>query len=558
MKCFQCQFENPQGARFCNACGSGLDPACPACEKVNPTGSRFCNQCGSKLEPVQASAGSAVSANHLSKPLAPQSLDQPSPQTAIGERKHVSVLFSDLSGYTAISRRLDPEEVKEMMGRIFGEIAAVIDKYGGFVEKYVGDAVMALFGVPVAHEDDPIRAVKTALEIHRVIRSISPEFEDRVGRPLLMHTGIYTGLVVTGELNVGRGTHGVLGDTINMAARLSSQAAADDILVGQETFNQSVGHFHFENLKPINVKGRENPVQIFKVLSSTEIPRKIHRFQGLRSKLIARQVELHLLGEAVHKAQNGHGSILTICGNAGTGKSRLLEEFKASLDPDQIQWYEGQCFPYAQNIPYFPIIDLLNRALHIEESDPPDLVQQKIETTLGLIDEKKDKIIPYVGSLYNLSYPELEDISPDIWRLQFQKAINKIVALVARRALTVVCLEDLHWADPSSLDLIRFLLADFYHPVIILCVHRPRITLFSSHQIQSLGSRYQEIRLHDLSSSETTAMVKSLLQTPAIPPGMKRFLHDKVEGNPFYIEEMINSLTEEGTLVNEDGGLGAE
>ena len=165
---------------------------------------------------------------------------------------------------------------------------------------------------------------------------------------------------------------------------------------------------------------------------------------------------------------------MSICGNAGTGKSRLMEEFKASLDPDQVQWFEGQCFPYSQNIPYFPIIDLLNRALHIEESDPPELVQEKIETAFALIDEKKDKIVPYVGSLYNLSYPELEGISPDIWRLQFQKAINKVVALVARRALTIICLEDLHWADPSSLELIRFLLTDFLHPVLILCVLRPR------------------------------------------------------------------------------------
>jgi len=202
MKCPKCQFENPEGAKFCNECGSKLQLACPECGKVNPTGSKFCNECGERLERA------------VEKEKAVPEVE--------GERKHVTVLFSDLSEYTTMSERLDPEEVKEITSRIFEEIALVVTRYEGFIEKYVGDAVMALFGVPKAHEDDPIRAIRAAREIHELVDSMSPEVAKSIGRPISMHTGINTGLVVTGEVDMEKGTHGVVGDTINLASRLQT------------------------------------------------------------------------------------------------------------------------------------------------------------------------------------------------------------------------------------------------------------------------------------------------------------------------------------------------
>ena len=202
MKCPKCQFENPEGDKFCNECGSKLQLACPECGKVNPTGSKFCNECGERLERAVET-------------------EKAVPEVE-GERKHVTVLFSDLSGYTTMSERLDPEKVKEITSRIFEEIALVVTRYEGFIEKYVGDAVMALFGVPKAHEDDPIRAIRAAREIHELVDSMSPEVEKSIGRPISMHTGINTGLVVTGEVDMEKGTLGVAGDTINLASRLQT------------------------------------------------------------------------------------------------------------------------------------------------------------------------------------------------------------------------------------------------------------------------------------------------------------------------------------------------
>jgi integrase/recombinase XerD len=241
------------------------------------------------------------------------------------------------------------------------------------VEKFVGDAVMVLFGVPKAHEDDPIRAIKVAREIHELVDALSPEVEKRIERPISMHTGINTGLVVTGEVDMERGTHGVAGDTINVASRLSSLAKKGEILVSPNTYRQAERHFTFESLGPTKVKGKVELIQVYKLLSAKQKPVTVHRLSGLRAELIGRKVEMAQLGEAVEKLRDGKSSIFSICGDAGTGKSRLVDEFRATLDLEEIQWLEGHAYAYSQNIPYFPLIDLLNRVFQIEEGDLPGI-----------------------------------------------------------------------------------------------------------------------------------------------------------------------------------------
>jgi class 3 adenylate cyclase len=343
MKCPKCQAENPETKKFCRKCGGKLLLSCPQCGAEILPDDHFCGECGQNLKGAVETEESAPALE--------------------GERKHVTVLFSDLSGYSAMSEKLDPEEVKEIMSRIFGEIAQVVAKYGGFIEKFVGDAVMVLFGVPKTHEDDPVRAIRAAREIHDLIEDISPEIEKKIGQPISMHTGVNTGLVVTGEVITEKGIHGVSGDTINLASRLQGLAKAGEILVGQDTYRQAEGHFTFESLEPTMVKGNADPVQIHKVLSQKEKPVTIHRLSGLRADLVGRKAELAQLEEAVENLREGKGRIFSICGGAGTGKSRLLEEFKATFDLDRIQWLEGHAYPYSQNIPYFPLIDLLNMGI---------------------------------------------------------------------------------------------------------------------------------------------------------------------------------------------------
>ena len=231
MQCPKCQFENPDDAKFCMECGKHLTAATPEFEK-----------------PIVEA-----------------------------ERKHATVLFSDLAGYTALAEKLDPEEVKEIMSHIFAEAARIIEAYEGTVERFFGDEVMALFGVPIAHEDDPLRAIRAANEIHESVAAISGEYEKQIGRVLRMHSGLNTGLMVTGDEFIGKSRHGLTGDTINLAKRLTNLAGEDEIVIGPDTWNQVQGHFTFEELPPVQVKGKSEPTRIYKVLSPKERPSTLHR-----------------------------------------------------------------------------------------------------------------------------------------------------------------------------------------------------------------------------------------------------------------------------------------
>jgi class 3 adenylate cyclase/tetratricopeptide (TPR) repeat protein len=500
MKCRKCQFDNPEGAKFCNECG---------------------HKFGEEL---------AIE----------------------GERKQVTVLFSDLSGYTAMSERLDPEEVKNIISRIFGEIAQVVVKYDGSIEKFIGDAVVAFFGVPKAHEDDPVRAVRAAREIHEIVNAMSYQFESKVGKPLLMHTGINTGLVVTGEVTIEKGPLGVTGDTVNVASRLSGLAKPGEILVGEDTYRQAEGLFKFAPLTPVSIKGKAEPIRVCRVLSPKEEPTKTHRLSGLRSELIGRKVEMSQLKEAAQKLLEGKGAIFYITGDAGTGKSRLVEEFKATLDLNRIQWREGHSYAYASNIPYFPLMDLLSRAWQIEDGDPQERLKQKIEAGItNLMGDGKD-VIPFIGSLYSIKYPEIENISPEYWKMKLHESIQSIVSALTQRAPAVICLEDLHWTDFSSIELLRTILLKFNYPALFLCVSRPQFSPLTSQQLSGIGKFYYEIRLQDLSPTEAQGMVESLLKTETIPTELRNFIQRKAEGNPFYLEEVINSLIETETLIEKE------
>ncbi|MGD2098244.1 MAG: adenylate/guanylate cyclase domain-containing protein [Desulfobacterales bacterium] len=552
MQCPKCQFENPEGIKFCVECGNKLETKCPKCGFSNSPNFKFCGECGYNL---QSPKDVFVEISEPEIPTHHRRTEKPSNDLSPidGERKHVTVLFADLTGYTAMSEKLDPEEVKEITSRIFGEITKIVANYDGFIEKYAGDAVMAIFGVPQAHEDDPIRAIKAAREIHQLMDVISPDVEKKIGQSISMHTGINTGLVVTGEVDMERGTHGVAGDTINLASRLSHMASPGEILIDVDTCRQVEGQFACEYIDTTSVKGKADPVQVHKVLSQRDKPVTIRRLSGMRSDLVGRNVELAELSEAVDNLRQSKGRVFSICGAAGTGKSRLVEEFKAGIDLKQIQWIEGHAYAYSQNIPYFPLIDLLNRVLHIEENDPPEKVREKVESGIESLVGKQEDIVPYVGGLYSLSYPEAENVSPEFWKSRLQTAILAILSSLANRAPTIFFLEDLHWADPSFVELLRRACFEIQQPAIVLCAYRPTFSLFTGHQVSNIGKYYHDIQLQNLSLSVAQNMLASLLKTETIPLELKRWVQSKAEGNPFYLEELVNSLIESETLVRDNG-----
>ncbi|MFC1882957.1 AAA family ATPase, partial [Thermodesulfobacteriota bacterium] len=336
-------------------------------------------------------------------------------------------------------------------------------------------------------------------------------------------------------------------------SRLSNLAKPGEIVVDVDTCHQVEGQFACEYMETTTVKGKADSVQVHKVVSQRDKPVTIHRLSGMRADLVGRNMEMAELSEAVENLRQGKGRIFSICGAAGTGKSRLVEEFKASLDLEQIQWIEGHAYAYSQDIPYFPLVDLLNRLLHIEESDPPEKLRQKVESGIESLVGKQKDIVPYVGGLYSLNYPETNDVSPEFWKSRLQAAILAILEAVAKRAPTVFFLEDLHWADPSFVEFLRRACLEMRQPAIVLCAYRPTFSLFTGHQVSNIGKYYHDIQLQNLSLSVAHNMLASLLKTENIPPDLKRWVQSKAEGNPFYLEELVNSLIESETLARDNG-----
>ncbi len=550
MKCPECEYENRDKAESCEGCGIEIKRICWSCGKTNAIRSIYCDKCGTLLiQDVQTGNERNESSEnypHTSEVLIVY-------KSKKGERKFVSVLFSDLSDYTSVSKKQDPEDVKELMSRIFGEITRVIYKYDGFIEKFIGDAVMAIFGATQAHEDDPIRAILAAREIHDVIPRINSEIQNPINHPLAMHTGISTGLVVTGEADHSSGTHGFIGNTIINASRLCSFADSGNIIVDPDTYVRSGGFFNYKQIEFISKKDEVEFKFVYQVLSTKKNPKKTLRFQGLKADLIGREEELEELNKAVERLKDGSGSMFSLKGNAGTGKSRLVEEFRDSSVLGDIQWFEGHAYSYSQNMPYSLLIDILNRFFKIKEDDPPNKVRENIRQYIEDLIDEADDVIRYIDRLYFMNQPNDGDMDPEFWKSHIKTAVFTLFSHIAEKAPTVFCFEDLHWADPSSMNLLYYILARFDSPALLLCVYRPSFSLFAGQfsDFKTADIPHYEIELHDLLPVQTEKMVMSLLKTESIPSDLKEYIEKSVGRNPFYLEEAINSLIESGNLVFE-------
>jgi class 3 adenylate cyclase len=456
------------------------------------------------------------------------------------ERKQVTVLFSDLTGFTALTEKLDPEETRQIVGRIFGCAADVVARYEGRIEKFVGDAIMAIFGVPTAHEDDPVRAVRAALELHETIARLSPQIEARAGVPIAMHSGVNTGVVVTGELQFDHGIAGPLGDTINLAARLMNTAPSGEIWIGPETRHLVEHAFELEDRGAREFKGKSQPVAVARVRATRGRTVDMRRFRGL---FVGRQAELGALLGAVEKVRDGEAQVFGICGDAGTGKTRLVSELRAQVGA-KVQWLEGRAYPYAQQIPYAPLIDLLSSVWGIEETDSPARVRAKVIAGVSAALDSADDVVPLMLHLYHLEQAEGVVIEREAFQERLLAAIQRLLAALAQRAPTVVCLQDLHWADPSSTTFLRGLVEGLRSPILLLGNYRPGY-------VPPPGMQVLELR--ELSPRQTGELLASLLQGEP-PAALTRFVAERSDGNPFYIEEVVNSLVETQVLTRSHDG----
>lgn len=484
---------------------------CGSCGRDNPVDAAFCNGCGISLD-----AG-----------LAP-----------VEERRQVTVLFSDVSGYTTMSERTDPEVLRNLMNLVYDRAAEIVEGYGGRIDKLMGDAVLAVFGDPLAHEDDADRAIRAALDLHAAVRELSPRFEEATEQTLDMHSGVNTGIIVTSESERDRFS-GPLGDMVNVAARLQSAAGADEIVVGETTMALASDSFGWRDLGPLQLKGRDEAVRAAVVESivtggaSTAPSRR-------RGGFVGRHEELGVMLDALERMRDGHSTTITIRADAGVGKTRLLEEFQRLAG--DVTWLEGRAYAFTEATPYGPIIDLLTRVARIDERDTADTVRTKLDAVVDTATPGDDDARLATRILFG--HEEDEEIDLEAFSERLSAAVVRMVDAAARQSPTVLCFQDLHWSDPSSTALIRTVASQATAPLVIVCNYRPGFDL------QVDDARHLE--LGELSRRQTAEQLTSLLDGEAPPDALIEVVIDRADGNPFFAEEIVNSLIEQNALVIEN------
>jgi class 3 adenylate cyclase/tetratricopeptide (TPR) repeat protein len=544
MRCPRCQLENREQAKFCNECGYKFERACPKCRNFNHPESKFCDQCGHDLskpyvskEPLESSQQPDLSSDTYKGLVLPE-----------GERCQATVVFSDLSGFTAMNEQLDPEEVEGIMSRIKEEAVRIVESYGGIVNQFVGDEILALFGIPTAHEDDPLRAVKAALELHEMVRHTSPEVEGRIGKPLRMHTGISTGLVVTHLRDDRDGLFGITGNAVNVGARLRSQAESDEILISPETQKLIAPFFETVALEAIKLKGKHEPTIPFRVIRES----KIHsRFEASEQKgfttYTGRDLEMATLDACLEKVLQKQGQFVTVAGEAGVGKSRLLYEFRPRLEKENVTVLQGRCDSYGSDIPYLPFIDALRWGLHLKEEDNPAELLEKAVTSIKAIDPSLEQFIPLY--LHLLSIQSDYSLPAHLQGRELRKAIEQalvaMITLNTQRGPMILILEDWHWSDDASQAALRHLIGvTAPYALMVVVTYRPTYPAGWGYL-----SHHTPVMLRPLDASNAESIVKSVTGAAHLPEGLGQLIYDRTGGNPFFIEEICYSLMEAGAVV---------
>jgi len=559
MKCPNCQAENPETRKFCRECGAKLLQVCPQCGSENLPVDRFCGECGhdlavpseqptmdlsleEKLEKIQCYLPGGLT----EKILAQRGKIE-------GERKQVTVMFCDMEGFTPLSAKLSPEKVYSIMDEVYEILIHRVHDYGGTVNEMTGDGIMALFGAPIAVEDGPQRAIRSALAIHRGMVSLSDRLKGESGIPhMRMRIGINTGPVVVGSLgNDLRVEFTAVGDTVNMASRMEGLAQPGTTYVTEETFKLAEGLFRFEALGEKEVKGKEAPVKVYRVIapSTTRTRFDVSAERGL-TPFVGRERELELLLDGFERARAGRGQAFSVMGEAGVGKSRLLYEFRKAIANEDVTFLEGKCLSYSRGVAYHPAIDLLKSNFDIRESDEDYHIRDKVTRGLKELGTDEAHTLPYLLELLSVKDSGIDRIpmSPESRKDRIMEALKRIVVSGSEIRPLVMAVEDLHWVDRSSEDTFKYLLESISGArVLLIFTYRPDF-------VHTWGGRsyHSQVTLNRLSNRESLAMLTYLLGTEEIGSDLEELVLEKTEGIPFFIEEFIKSLKDLGIIKRKD------
>jgi class 3 adenylate cyclase/tetratricopeptide (TPR) repeat protein len=560
MKCPQCHTENPEARKFCKECGIKLTLICPQCGSENFPGDKFCGECGHNLSLPSEPSPKDLSLDeklakiqrYLPKGLTEKILAQRG--KIEGERKQVTVLFCDMEGFTSLSERLGPEEAYSVMDQVYEILIHKVHDYEGTVNEMTGDGIVALFGAPIALEDAPQRTIRSAMAIHREMA----RFRDRVKQerkgipPLRMRIGIHTGPVVVGTLgNDLRVEFKAVGDTVNLASRMQELAEPGTTYLTEETFRLTEGLFRFEALGEKAVKGKEEPVTIYRAIApSTRRTRfDVSAERGL-TPFVGRERELELLLDGLERSKAGRGQAFSIISEAGVGKSRLLYEFRKAVVSEDVTFLEGGCLSYSRGVAYHPVVDILKANFDILEGDGDLKIKKKVKKGLKILVADEPSTLPYLLELLAVKDSGIDKIpmSPEVKKDRIIEAFKRIVLKGSEIRPLILAYEDLHWVDKSSEDVLKYVLESIPGArILLIFTYRPEF-------VHTWGAKsyHSQVMLNRLSNRECLIMLSHLLGTEEFDKDLEEFILEKTEGVPFFIEELIKSLIDLKIIERED------
>ena len=522
--CTSCGAENPAGQKFCGECGHALAAVCSSCGAANPPGQRFCGECGTAL--------GAIAASPTREPAAPAA-----------ERRLVSVLFADLVGFTTASEGRDAEETRELLSRYFETARTLVERYGGTVEKFIGDAVMAVWGTPVAQEDDAERAVRAALDLVAAVPALDPALQARAG-------------VLTGEAAVTLGAEGqgmVAGDLVNTASRIQSAADPGTVLVGEATKRASEAAIAYEDGGEHELKGKSESAHLWRALRVVANRGGEGRASTLEAPFVGRDREFRLVKDLFHASgDDKRATLATVVGVAGIGKSRLAWELEKHIDglADVVWWHRGRCLAYGEGVAFWALAEMVRMRARIAEDEPEETAMAKLTAAVEeqISDHgEREWVEPLLRHLLGLGErPQIERADLfSAWRLFFERMSDTApVALV---------FEDLHWADTALLDFIEHLLEwSRARPIFVLALMRPEL-LERRPDFGAHGRSAARLALEPLDDDAMDALLDGLV--PGLPDDVRTQIRDRADGIPLYAVETVRMLLDRGALTRDGDTL---
>ena len=564
--CTTCGYQNRAGTTTCLNCGSALGLPCPVCTRIVPANNKFCTQCGAALPGNQVPAAVLRRSDEVRqnlRALLPATLVQKISAAGeiLGEHREVTVLSANIKTVTLSAFPLDNEESYLLMNEALQRLVEVVYKYEGTVDKFTGDGLIALFGAPVSHENDPERAIRAALDMQAEIETWRQHRHGSDSFDIRVRVGINTGPVIAGK--VGNNLHmdyTVIGETVNLAHHLHLMAESGAILVTTEAYRRTRSLIDFKILPPLTLKWLDQPVETFQVLGLRTANTELQALPVVYSTLmIGRANDLARLQQVLAAVQEHRQSrVVLVTGEAGLGKSRLVTEFRRSLAGTVVQVYQGSCLTYVRSTPLWVVSQLLRNILHLSQNEPVEIQQQALQSILAQLGLANSGIQPYLAQILGLSQSEshLGQLDPDMLQRQTHAALRQLIVAVAHQAPAVLILEDLHWVDPASRDFLKYLIQTTEDvPLLLVLISREadagnRLQSLLAAAERALTERLIEIHLQELSAEDGRLLADQLItENSSEAQALKQQIITRAAGNPFYLEEIFRMLIDQGGLI---------